>query len=50
MNSKPIKKKELFDILQSIKIKKLHSENIDIIEIIIEQFETSTEQFQKSIE
>ena len=32
MNSKPIKKKEIFDILQGIKIKKLHSEKINIID------------------
>ena len=32
MNSKPIKKKEIFNILQGIKIKKLHSENINIID------------------
>ena len=32
MNSKPIKKKEIFNILQDIKIKKLHSENINIID------------------
>ena len=32
MNNKPIKKKEIFNILQDIKIKKLHSENINIID------------------
>ena len=32
MNSKPIKKKEILNILQGIKIKKLHSENINIID------------------
>ena len=32
MNSKPIKKKEIFDILKDIKIQKLKSETIDIID------------------
>ena len=32
MNNKPIKKKEIFNILQDIKIKKLHSENINLID------------------
>ena len=32
MNSKPISKKEIFDILRCIKIKKLNSETINIID------------------